>query len=81
MPFDLRAEPIHLGNLSKKVVGNDISVLIFLVKSAPKARASKRALHLDGVNTVTREPLLLWCFESDFSNFGAKTGNSRGWVL
>lgn len=29
MRFDSRAEPIHLGNLSKEVAGNDISALVF----------------------------------------------------
>lgn len=75
MPFDSWAEPIHLGNLSKKVAGNDISALIFLMKSAPQVRDSKIALHLDGVNTVMLELLFPWSFESDFSSFGDNTGD------
>lgn len=80
MLFDLWAEPIHLGNLSKKVTGNAISALIFLVNSAPQVKDSKIALYLDGVNTVTLELLFLWLFQSDFSSCGENTGETEGAV-
>lgn len=81
MPFDSWAEPIQLGNLSKKVAGNAISALISLVKSAPQVRDSKLTLHPDAVNTVTLVLFFLWFCQSDFSSFGENTGDWRSCVL
>lgn len=49
--LNLWTQPIHLENLSQEIVGNDISALLFPVKSEPWTRDSEAALHLDAVNT------------------------------